>query len=72
MTTAGRGRSGGRNDGRGGRAGAGRVVNEIVVQQRDGDTSTVTSRGGKSGAGFGIIELQQHKVDDSATRKRVV
>jgi hypothetical protein len=54
MTTAGRGRSGGRGDGRVGRAGAGRVVNEIVVQQRDGDTSTVTSRGGKSGAGFGI------------------
>jgi hypothetical protein len=50
----GHGRSGGRNDGRGGRAGAGRVVNEIVVQQHDGDTSTVTSQGGKSGAGFGI------------------
>jgi hypothetical protein len=53
--TTGRGRMGGRYDGgRGGQAGAGRVVNEIVVQQQDGDTSTVTSRGGKSGAGFGI------------------
>jgi hypothetical protein len=29
-------------------------VNEIVVEQRDGDASTVTSQGGKSGAGFGI------------------
>jgi hypothetical protein len=54
MTTARRGRSRGRNDGRGGRVGTGRVVNEIVVQQRDGDTSTVTLRGGKSGAGFGV------------------
>jgi hypothetical protein len=54
MTTTGRGRSGGRGDGRGGRVGTGRVINEIVVQQRDGDTSTVTSRGGKSGAGFCI------------------
>jgi hypothetical protein len=54
MMSTGRGRSGGRRDGRGGRSGAGRVVNEIVVQQCDGDTSTVTSRGGKSGAGFGI------------------
>jgi hypothetical protein len=45
-------RGGGRGDGRSGRQG-GRIVSEIVVQQ-DGDTSTVTSRGGKSGAGFGL------------------
>jgi hypothetical protein len=47
------GTRGGRADGRGGRQGGGRLVNKIVVQQ-DGDTSTVTSRGGKSGAGFGL------------------
>jgi hypothetical protein len=46
-------RGGGRGDGRGGRQGGGRIVNKIVVQQ-DGDASTVTSRGGKSGSGFGI------------------
>lgn len=46
-------RGGGRSDDRGGRQGAGRVVNEVIVhQQHDGDTSTVTSGGGKSGAGF--------------------
>jgi hypothetical protein len=36
-----------------------RLINEIVVQQ-DGDTSTVTSRGGKSGAGFGLGAHGQH------------
>jgi hypothetical protein len=44
---------GGRGDGRGGRQGGGRHVNEVVIQQ-EGDVSTVTSRGGKSGAGFGL------------------
>jgi hypothetical protein len=54
------GTRGGRGDGRGGRQGrGGRLVNEIVVQQ-DGDTSTVTSRGGKSGAGFGLGAHGQH------------
>jgi hypothetical protein len=51
-----RGRGTGRGDGN--RAarhrGGGRIVNEVLVQQQDGDTSTVTSRGGKSGNGFGI------------------
>jgi len=46
-------RGGGRGNGRGGRQGGGRIISEIVVQQ-DGDTSTVTTRGGKSGAGFGL------------------
>jgi hypothetical protein len=52
----GRARGGGRNDGRGRRGGgnAGRIINEVVVQhQPEADTSTVTSRGGKSGFGFG-------------------
>jgi hypothetical protein len=52
--TTGHGRMGGCNDGMGGQAGAGQVVNEVIVQHRDGDMSTVMSRGGESGAGFGI------------------
>jgi hypothetical protein len=47
-------------DGRGGRRGSGntaggRMVNEVIIQQRQGevDESTVSSRGGKSGSGFG-------------------
>jgi hypothetical protein len=52
----GRARGGGHNDGRGRRGGgnAGRMIREVVVQQQpEADTSTVTSRGGKSGYGFG-------------------
>jgi hypothetical protein len=55
----GRNRGGGRNDGRGGRRGGnntgGRMVNEVVIQQQQNeiDASTVSSRGGKSGSGFG-------------------
>jgi hypothetical protein len=55
----GRSRGGGRNDGRGGRRGggnnSGRVINEVVIQQQqhEVDASTVSSRGGKSGSGFG-------------------
>jgi hypothetical protein len=47
------GRAGGRAAGRRG-GGAGRVINEVTIEQQQGDTSTVTSKGGRSGAGFGI------------------
>jgi hypothetical protein len=32
----------------------GRIVSEVMVQEPSGDTSTVTLKGGRSGAGFGF------------------
>jgi hypothetical protein len=34
------------------------MINEVTVQQQSGDTSTVTSNGGRSGASFGIGAYQ--------------
>jgi hypothetical protein len=50
------GRQPGRGNGRGSHRGGtgGRIVSEVTVQEQSGDTSTVTSKGGRSGAGFGI------------------
>jgi hypothetical protein len=50
------GRQPGRGNGRGSHQGGtgGRIVSEVTVQEQSGDTSTVTSKGGRSGAGFGI------------------
>jgi hypothetical protein len=49
------GRQSGRGHGRGnqGRMG-GRIVSEVTIQEQSGDTSTITLKGGRSGAGFGI------------------
>lgn len=54
------GRQVGRFNGRGNHRGGagGRIVSEITVQEQLGDTSTVTSKGGRSGAGFGIGAYQ--------------
>jgi hypothetical protein len=54
------GRQTGRLNGRGGRQGgtSGRIVNEVMIHDQTGDTSTVTSKGGRSGAGFGIGAYQ--------------
>jgi hypothetical protein len=65
-TGEGRGRIGSRGGRRGDGRGcfqAGRVVNEIVVDRRGTDSSTVTSRGGRSGSAFGI---RAHSGGDNA------
>jgi hypothetical protein len=59
------GRQGGRNGGRGSSragVGGGRIINEVTVQEQSGDTSTVTSKGGRSGAGFGIGAYQGGRI----------
>jgi hypothetical protein len=45
-------RGGGRGNQRGGTGG--RIISEVTVQEQSSDSSTVTSKGGRSGAGFGI------------------
>jgi hypothetical protein len=45
-------RGSGRVNQRGGTGG--RIISEVTVQEQSGDSSTVTSKGGRSGAGFGI------------------
>jgi hypothetical protein len=50
------GRQTARGSGRGNQRGGtgGRIISEVTVQEQSGDSSTVTSKGGRSGAGFGI------------------
>jgi hypothetical protein len=55
------GRIGGRGHSRAG-PGGGRIISEVTVQEQSGDTSTVTSKGGRSGAGFGIGAYQGSRV----------
>jgi hypothetical protein len=65
MTNRGGGRQSGRVGGRGNyRAGSGggRNISEVTVQEQSGDASTVTSKGGRSGAGFGIGAYQGGRI----------
>jgi hypothetical protein len=65
MTNRGGGRQSGRVGGRGNyRAGSGggRNISEVTVQEQSGNASTVTSKGGRSGAGFGIGAYQGGRI----------